>query len=217
MQEGVIKFQMDYTAVPHSLPHDAPYWLALGRWRTYCLQHGLIGQDPQRYEGYGFGNISQRVVWAGEAGEVSLRPFVISGTQTGHLPHLLPSDYALVTACYPAENRVVARGTSKPSSESMTHGMVYALQPTAQAVIHVHAPTLWHAAERLGIPHTAADVPYGTPAMAAEVARLFAQTAVAQQGIFSMAGHEDGLVVFGRDLDEAGEILGRFTASLSPN
>ena len=33
--------------------------------------------------------------------------------------------------------------------------------------------------------------------MAAEVSRLFTETNVAEQGVFSMGGHEDGIVAFG--------------------
>ncbi|MEM7802483.1 MAG: hypothetical protein AAF633_25035, partial [Chloroflexota bacterium] len=60
--------------------------------------------------------------------------FLISGTQTGHVEKLDFSQYALVTDCYPKENRVVARGACKPSSESMTHGVVYLLDASATCV-----------------------------------------------------------------------------------
>ncbi|MBK8432646.1 MAG: hypothetical protein IPL28_15730 [Chloroflexi bacterium] len=40
----------------------APYLPALEKWRAFCVAHGLIGQDPTRYAGYGFGNISQQIV-----------------------------------------------------------------------------------------------------------------------------------------------------------
>ncbi len=213
MQEGVIKFQLDYTWDAAVAETAAPYLPALEKWRAFCVAHGLIGQDPARYAGYGFGNISQQIVLE-EGGGGELRPFLISGTQTGHLAHLSAEHYALVTGCYPTENRVVARGMVKPSSESMTHGVIYALDTAVRGVIHVHSPHLWQAAERLALPMTAADVPYGTPAMAEEVARLFAQTDVRQRGIFGMAGHEDGIVAFGRDLDEAGAVLARNWESL---
>lgn len=198
-QEGVIKFSLRYTPgdpVAGIEAHTAV--AALNGWRTLCLRLGLIGQDPTRYDGYGFGNISQRLDTA--AGQM---PFLISGTQTGHLAHLSSAQYALVTACDPAQNEVWATGPVKPSSESMTHAVLYALDERIGAVIHVHSPDIWG----LALPHTAVDVPYGTPAMAAEVARLFRETDVAERGIFNMAGHEDGVVAFGATLDEAGAIL----------
>ena len=60
---------------------------------------------------------------------------------------------------------------------------------------------------KAGIPITDAAVPYGTPAMAAEVARLCEMSDMAQQRIFSMGGHEDGIVAFGKTSDQAGTIL----------
>ena len=60
------------------------------------------------------------------------------------------------------------------------------------------------AAAALGIPITDASVPYGTPAMAAEVARLYATSDMAQRRIFSMGGHEDGIVAFGESAEDSG-------------
>lgn len=202
MQEGVIKFQLDYEHSPALSTADVR---ELNAWRTICHQTGLIGQDPQRYMGYGFGNISQRIPpWVAPAHE---RPFLISGTQTGHLAALTADHYAVVTACYPAQNRVVATGPVQPSSESMTHGTIYALDAAVRFIIHVHSPVLWQAAAELGLPLTAADVPYGTPAMGQEVERLFRETDVGQRRIFGMAGHEDGVVAFGETAAQAGAIL----------
>jgi hypothetical protein len=40
-----------------------------------------------------------------------------------------------------------------------------------------------------------------------EVVRLFSKTDVGEQGIFSMGGHEDGIVAFGSSTDETGNRL----------
>ncbi len=199
-QEGVIKFKLHYTpsaGLPLGDEVLSTAVSALNGWRTLCRRLDLIGQDPVRYDGYGFGNISQRVADS----------FLISGTQTGHVAQLTAEQYALVTACDPAHNQVWATGAVKPSSEAMTHAVLYALDASIRAVIHVHSPDLWHTAVSLNLPQTDPAVPYGTPAMAAEVARLFADTAVGSRGIFSMGGHEDGVVAFGSSLDAAGAIL----------
>ena len=201
-QEGVIKFQLEFTPAP---PLPASELTLLNKWRAILYQYKLIGQDPNRYGGYGFGNLSMRL----EPFDAppTQRRFVISGSQTGHLAELGPEHYAVVTECHPAENRVVAHGPIRPSSESLTHGAVYALDPAIRVVLHAHSPEIWHAASALGIPITGTEVPYGTPAMAAEVARLFTATNVAHQRIFSMGGHEDGIVSFGQSAEEAGDIL----------
>ncbi len=57
-EEGVIKFDLRFTS-------DAPVSLEsftdLNRWRRLLWEQALIGQDPARYGGYGFGNVSQRL------------------------------------------------------------------------------------------------------------------------------------------------------------
>lgn len=201
-QEGVIKFQLEYT--PGPAPEAA--WLReLNAWRTILVVNRLIGQDPARYDGYGFGNLSRRLPpWDAPP---HARPFVISGTQTGHLAELSPEHYTTVLACDPAANRVIACGPVRPSSESLTHAAVYALDPAIRVVMHVHSPEMWRQAATLGLPITAAHVPYGSPEMAAEVARLLAAPDARARGIFAMGGHEDGLVAFGTDATTAGRIL----------
>lgn len=201
-QEGVIKFNLEFTPAP---PLSEADLMEINQWRARLYAHKLIGQDPARYGGYGYGNLSLRL--APLDAPPALRRFIISGSQTGNLAELEPEHYTVVTACYPDENRLVAHGPIRPSSESLTHSAVYALDPAIRAVFHAHSPEIWHAAAKLGIPITDADVPYGTPQMAAEVARLYATTDMAQQRIFSMGGHEDGIVTFGTTAAEAGEVL----------
>lgn len=201
-QEGIIKFHLDFTPAP---PLPAAEITEINHWRALLYQHKLIGQDPARYGGYGYGNLSMRL--APFDAPPALRAFIISGSQTGGLPELGPQHYTLVSECYPVENRIVANGPVRPSSESLTHGAVYALDPAIRVVLHVHSPAIWHTAAQLNIPITGASVPYGTPAMAAEVARLYATSDVAQRRIFSMGGHEDGIVAFGATAQEAGDLL----------
>lgn len=201
-QEGVIKFQLEFTPAP---PLPVADLAVINGWRAMLYQKKLIGQDPARYGGYGYGNLSVRL--APFDAPPALRRFVISGSQTGELAELGPEHYAIVTECYPEENRVVAHGPIRPSSESLTHGAVYALDPAIGVVLHAHSPEIWQAAATLDIPITDHHVPYGTPAMAAEVERLFATSDVAERRIFSMGGHEDGIVAFGASAEAAGEVL----------
>ena len=82
--------------------------------------------------------------------------------------------------------------------------MPRSIRPTTElkAIIHCHSAKLWK--RLLGIAaHDAAEVEYGTPEMADEVARLFAETDVRKYQIFVMAGHADGVIAFGRTLAEA--------------
>ncbi|MGB5179655.1 MAG: class II aldolase/adducin family protein [Gammaproteobacteria bacterium] len=202
MEEGVIKFTLQFTEAG---PVNMQALAELNRWRTILWQQALIGQDPARYEGYGFGNVSQRT--GADNAARGKRSFIISGTQTGHLPKLDNTHYTLVRTYDAASNSVNAAGPIKPSSESLTHGMIYDLDDEIRVVLHVHSPDIWLAADSLGIPVTDNAVPYGTPMMSAEVQRLFNETDVRKQKIFSMGGHEDGIVSFGTTAEEAGDIL----------
>lgn len=195
-QEGVIKFQLDFTRQTALKQADVA---EISSWRTVMLQLGMLGQTPLRYDNYGFGNISQRFG--------SGNQFIISGTQTGGITAMTASDYALVTGCKPERNYIAAIGETKPSSEAMTHGQLYQIDRSIHFVIHAHCPQIWLQANNLQLPQTAAEVPYGTVAMTAEVARLFRDTDVLQQGVFTMAGHEDGVVAFGSSAAQAAQRL----------
>ncbi len=196
-QEGVIKYQLEFQEAEPLRPHD---FSDLLRWHHRFKMARILGQDPGRYEGYGFGNISERL------NQVS---FVISGTQTGHLDVLGPRDYAVVVRAVIEENRIISEGPVKPSSEALTHAAVYALDPDIRFVFHVHSPGIWQVRKKLNLPETAADIPYGTPEMAGEVKRLFDSGTLVERSVFAMAGHEDGIVGFGRTADEAGDGLMR--------
>lgn len=192
-QEGVIKFRLDFR---QSEPVDFPLLADLEACRQKFRALGLIGgNDPDRYDGLGFGNISHRLAPESDS-------FIISGTQTGHLASMDKSCYALVTGCDLLANTLEARGAIKPSSEAMTHAVIYRQLPAVQAVIHVHSQDIWLKADRLGLPQTAADVPYGTPEMAAEMQRLIAG-GMGDWHSISMAGHEDGVITWGETLDDA--------------
>jgi ribulose-5-phosphate 4-epimerase/fuculose-1-phosphate aldolase len=195
--EGVIKFSLDFTEASVI----EPSWiLQFNAWRHIHHRLQLIGQMANRYQGYGYGNISMR-----QPGEPD--NFIITGTQTSGLAFLTPEDFALVSFCDPARNKIIASGKTKPSSEAMTHGQLYQLSNDIHCIVHAHCPEIWNARETLELPTTSAEVPYGTPLMAQEVERLFHQTDVGRKRIFAMAGHEDGIVGFGRNFFEASIVL----------
>jgi len=120
--EGVIKFDLAFSSAPAVHPETLR---ELNAWRRILWQLALVGQDPQRYGGYGFGNVSQRL--APFDAEPGRRAFIISGTQTGGLATLDASAYCTVTQHDPRRNQIAAAGPVRPSSESLTHAMIYAL------------------------------------------------------------------------------------------
>ena len=159
MRKGVIGFTLKLKAAP-PLP-DAEH-TEIESWRQRLRKAGVLGQDPERYGGYGFGNISRRL--APFTGMPAKRRFLITGSQTGAIPRLSPAHYAVVRECHVAQHLVVADGSIPPSSESLTHGILYAMDDTLRWVMHVHCPALWRSADLLGLPKTSAAAAQGDTA-----------------------------------------------------
>jgi len=202
-REGVITFDLVFRPGP---PPAAEHLRELDAWRLIFRRLGLLGQDPARYQGFGFGNLSRR---AGNA--LPADAFIISGTQTGGLERLAPEHYVTVTACDPAGNQVVASGPLRPSSEALSHGVLYQADPRIDWVMHLHSPAIFAAARRLRLPTTDPDAPYGSPAMAQEIRRLC--PAAGWPGLLVMGGHEDGILVFGATAAAAGGLAAQTLAA----
>ncbi len=163
--------------------------------RRKLRQLGLIGVDPN---GIGFGNLSVR--------DGATDNFYITGSATGGRRELTLADYAKVVACDFERNCVRYEGSALPSSESLTHAAIYKSDATAGAVIHCHDSKLW-AAVLNQAPTTSRAAEYGTPQLAYEIMQLFKRTDVPK--IIAMAGHEAGILTFGKDLEEAFAVLMR--------
>ncbi|WP_036476652.1 class II aldolase/adducin family protein [Myxosarcina sp. GI1] len=191
--EGYIKFDLTWRKQPLSI--RVPTELMAWRDRFYELKQ--IGYYADL--GIGYGNISIKTT----AG------ILISGTQTGNIYPIGKEHFTLVTEYDLRQNRVKCLGPIKASSESMTHSAVYDADSEIKAIVHGHNLALWRILKGK-VPTTAEDVPYGTPAMAEEIIRLFTKTKVKEEKIIIMAGHEEGIITFGKDLTEAGNVLLNF-------
>ena len=191
MDEGYIKFNCTWIPSNDISLNKAA---VLNMWREIMYKKGLIGMYP---DGIGFGNISMR------CGE---KTFLISGTATGGLARLSESHYSLVTSYNLNTNSVTCVGPLKASSESLTHALIYECSAAANAVIHIHNLDLWNRFIH-HVPTTSENISYGTPEMANEIKRLFDETALAKDKMIVMGGHREGIISFGKDLEEAGSIL----------
>lgn len=203
--EGVIKFEAVHQGRAIE-PSVKELCFELIAWRELLAKTQLVGQREGLYGGFAYGNVSARLPPFGEAGR-GRRRFVITGTQTSGDPCASPKSFCVVSRYEPQHNRVHSHGEVLPSSEAMTHGAIYDLSPHWRFVFHAHSKWIWSRAKQLSLPTTAADVPYGTPRMTREVERLYTQSTLAERRIFAMAGHEDGVVAFGKTAAEAGEVL----------
>jgi hypothetical protein len=196
--EGVIRFA--YTLEPPSSPPlDAERFALLQGWRTVFKHLGLLGQNRKRYGGLGFGNLSVRA---------PERPdqFVITASQTGTLAELQYEHLVRIVRASAERFWADAEGHQPPSSESLTHAMIYAADTPTNWVFHVHSPEIWAQAEGLGLPVTAADVAYGTPAMIAAVADVL-EAHASRPCVFVTPGHEDGVFACAGSADAAGTAL----------
>ncbi len=205
-ETGSVKFTCEQVSV--EIPVFAGF-AELNAYRRKLLELGMIGEDAN---GIGFGNLSIR--------DGATSQFYITGSGTGGIAELLPAHYARVIAYDFGRNWLQCEGSTVASSESLTHAAVYESDPAVGAVIHCHDLKLW-ATLLHKVPTTPKNVEYGTPEMAYAVRRLFDnpeaalykgrnETASAvidrrynNKKIFVMAGHERGIVAFGRNLGEA--------------
>jgi L-ribulose-5-phosphate 4-epimerase len=157
--------------------------------------------------GVGFGNLSVR--------DSASRNFYITGSATGGLSELTPTDCVRVVTYDFARNWLCYEGAAVPSSESLTHAAIYESDPTISAVIHCHDSVLWRTLlDR--VPTTSKAIAYGTPEMAYEIMRLFTVSDVRSREIFVMAGHEGGIVTFGKNLEDAFDVVMRERRESSP-
>jgi ribulose-5-phosphate 4-epimerase/fuculose-1-phosphate aldolase len=169
----------------------------LNAYRRKLLQLRLIGVDAN---GIGFGNLSIR--------DGTTKNFYITGSATGGKPQLTLADCARVVAYDFEKNWLRYEGSAIPSSESLTHAAVYESDAKAGSVIHCHNSKLW-AALLNKAPTSSKAVDYGSPAMTYEVTRLFKLADLRSRKILVTAGHEAGIVAFGKDLEEAFAVLMR--------
>lgn len=176
----------------------------LNAWRGKLLGLRLVGVDTN---GIGFGNLSVR--------DGATDNFYITGSATGGLHELTLADCAKVVACDFKTNRVRYEGSAIPSSESLTHAAIYKSDAIAGAIFHCHSLELWEALLNQA-PTTSKAAEYGTPEMANEIMQLFARTDLQSRKIVVMAGHEGGIVTFGKDLEEAFAVLTRERKKICP-
>ena len=168
-------------------------------WRGVFRRLGLIGQDPDRYGGLGFGNLSSRDVDRPDE-------FIITASQTAGAAELTNEHLVRVVHSNPGRFWVDAVGHQPPSSESLTHAMIYRADRTIDWVFHVHGPEIWQRHDALALPATAESVPYGSPAMVEAVARLLAEH-VQRPVVFVTLGHQDGVFACGSSADATGSAL----------
>jgi len=186
MIDGIIKYSIEHTT------KDAPAfndYEALESLRSRLFTLGLIGVQ----DGIGYGNISVR--------EINSKSFFITATQTGDLASLASEYYTFISDYDFSKFQVTSQGKHQPSSEALSHAMIYQINPKINAVIHIHSKALWEFMKENNTLSTNAE--YGTAQMVKEIASLYKNTNPFDESIFVMRGHEDGVMAFGKSIKEA--------------
>lgn len=198
IDDGIIKYDRSNFSPCEAL--EASEFQSLEYWRKKLYKMNLIGEYPE--VNIGFGNMS--VVQNYSTYFDSTNPqFVITGTQTGKHANLDGSHYTRVLD-YDIDNlKIKMMGTIEASSEALTHAAIYASNPNIKAVFHIHSNEIWSQMLTDGTDKTCASIPYGTVEMAHATQKCIASK---DAGVFCMHGHEDGIVIYGRSLEEAGEL-----------
>jgi ribulose-5-phosphate 4-epimerase/fuculose-1-phosphate aldolase len=189
MNEGSIKFNCGWIQEPCGLSDDTFH--ELEKYRALLIKRKLIGVYP---DGIGYGNISCR--------DTASAAFFITGSGTGHLGKLTPEQYSMVLQYNFFENSLICRGMIRASAESLTHAAIYESDPGIGAVAHVHNPELW---EKLlnRVPTTPEAAEYGTPEIAFAVKKLAEKPETKGGRLIVMGGHKEGILTFGKNLEEA--------------
>ncbi|HZL10175.1 MAG TPA: class II aldolase/adducin family protein [Prolixibacteraceae bacterium] len=189
MTEGYIKFNCNWNQKEIPIPEQLFHTLEEERFLLYEL--GLIGAFP---DGIGFGNISVRIAES--------QSFFITGSATGQFAKLNTSHYAVVDGYSFEKNSISCTGLTKASAESLSHAAIYKVLPEVGAVVHIHCLWLWEKL-RNNYPTTSAEIEYGTPEMAHDIERLASEMGKNEEKIIVMGGHREGILAFGRNLNEA--------------
>lgn len=189
--EGYVKF--NYTWYK-SKPLNLKLIQELNKTRDELYKLKLIGAYSNNI---GFGNISIR----------NKKGYIISGTETGNIKKLTNKHYTFVSSWNFKNNHLTCLGPIVASSESLTHAAIYESNKNIKAVIHIHSLKLWRKLLKTKLPQTNPLAPYGTVALVDEIKRLFKETNIKQKKIIILAGHKEGIISFGKNLNEAEKIL----------
>lgn len=199
IDDGVIKYdRSNFSQCP---PLETTEYSALELWRKKLYALNLIGEYVE--EKVGFGNISERKDYS-KFFESIVPQFVITGTQTGKYSDLDGNHYTRVLDYQIDLLKIKMMGPIEASSEALTHAAIYAFNKNIKAIFHIHSKEIWTGMINDQTDHTCKSIPYGTVEMARATENCIAKK---DFGSFSMHGHEDGVVAYGRSLEEAGEII----------
>jgi len=196
----------------------APLNTELMAWRELLMRQELIGRDPLRYSGTGYGSLSTRLASTAPRKTSSAAAttratsatsdglFIISASQADHRDHNDPAAWTTIDTVNLKRFWAEARGTTPPSRHTMTHAAIYAAEPNAQFVFKVNCREIWRNAEALLLPATPARVASGSAAMIQAVVDLLAAN-MSRPLVFVCASETDSVFALGPTARDTGGLL----------
>lgn len=201
IDDGYIKFQCNLEKTGVVIP-DAVF-SEINKWREKMYLLNLIGA----YEnGVGFGNISIKIPDSNR--------FYVSGSATGNFKTTGPEHYVLVTGYNFYNNSLRCQGPLPASSESLSHAAMYEAHDRIRAVIHIHHLEMWEKGIKK-YPATREEYSFGTPEIAMNIAELLRNESTRKNGIIIMGGHKEGILFFGKTLEETGNLSLKYYKELT--
>lgn len=181
---AVPKFRIEFTAP--AVPDD-PRLTELKHWCSVFHRSGLA----PLYEHGSFGNLSFRDR-SGSNG------FFITASGLQLKADLSNESFVKVSAVDLDRQLITAAGSLSPSSESMLHYAIYKGRKEINAVFHGHSPAILANCERLKLPTTVKEEPYGS-------------LALVKNALVILGGHnfvilkDHGFISLGKTMQDAGE------------
>lgn len=197
IDDGYIKYDRSYFT--KGSPPDQSCFQEIEYWRKKLFALKLIGEYiPEKI---GFGNLSCKKDFS-DIRKTNSPQFCITGTQTGKYPSLNEKHYTRVIDTDIEKMIIETNGPLEASSESLTHAALYIADSRIKYIFHIHSKSIWEGMLRDNHTKTQKDIPYGTIEMANAVSNIGKRE---KSGAFVMEGHQDGVVIYGEDIQSVGE------------
>lgn len=181
-ENHITKFET--TFVSKTIPTD----FRIDQLRKYAEHFTAYNLAPP-YPGGSHGNMSFRIVAEED-------PFIITASKTALFDPLRDKDFVKVDFVDFENNRVEAHGERLPSSESMIHFGIYRIRKDVNCILHGHSPEILANGEKLEIPETENEVPFGTFELVEQVLEV-----AEIHDFLVMKNH--GFISMGKSMEEA--------------
>jgi L-fuculose-phosphate aldolase len=174
---------------------DLPSDIRLNKLKHWCIIFHEKDLAPP-YDGGSYGNLSFRL-------KDNEDDFIITASQSGLNESTTNDRFVTIPRVDLEAGIVYAIGSRKPSSEAMVHYAIYHARPNVQAIFHGHCDIISRDAEKLSIPITSKEEPYGTIALVERVLETL-------DDLYFLEMRNHGFLALGKSLDEAGNLALEF-------